>query len=132
MTYADGDKYVGEWWYGKKNGKGTLTQASSAIYVGEFRNDMKNGTGTLTFPDGKVQSGIWFDDKYLYDLAEHQKREELKLTLLRQKEKQKKEAQLAAKKQRIFSKLKPYMDDCQNIGFKVDSKKYRECIVESI
>ena len=38
----------------------------------------------MTFPDGKIQSGIWDDGAYLYDLAEHQKREEQRLTLLRQ------------------------------------------------
>ena len=153
-TFRNGDKYVGEFKNGWKTGKGTHTWASGDKYSGTFdmarletitsylskgvakgvytyadgrkyEGEIKilspHGKGTMTFPDGKVQSGIWSDGKYLYDLAEQQERE-----------KQKREAQLAAKKQRILSKLKPYMDDCQNIGFKVDSKKYRECIVESI
>ena len=142
LNWANGDKYSGTFNMAilenitssthKGVAKGVYTYADGRKYEGEIKVKSPHGKGAMTFPDGTVKSGIWDDGKYLYDLAEHQKREELKLTLLRQKEKQKKEAQLAAKKQRILSKLKPYMDDCQNIGFKVDSKKYRECIMESI
>ena len=140
LTYPNGDKYSGSFDMGWNeqitiyNGfaKGVYNYADGRKYEGEIRHKSPHGKGTMTFPDGKIQSGVWDDGNYLYDLAEQQERE-----------KQKKEAQLAAQiaaqkqriasqKQRILSKLKPYMDDCQNIGFKVDSKKYRECIVESI
>ena len=140
MTYPNGDKYSGSFDMGWNeqitiyNGfaKGVYNYADGRKYEGEIRHKSPHGKGTMTFPDGKIQSGVWDDGNYLYDLAEQQERE-----------KQKKEAQLAAQiaaqkqriasqKQRILSKLKPYMEDCQNIGFKVDTKKYRECIVESI
>jgi len=98
-TFADGRKYVGEWKGAKRNGKGTLTRAngssyvgewkddtihgngtytwaSGSKYVGEFKDNKKNGNGTITYPNGTVKSGIWADDKYLYDLAEHRRREE--------------------------------------------------------
>ena len=120
FTYSDGDKLIVEVKTGQKT-NGTYTYADGRKYQGEIKDRSPHGKGTMTFPDGTVKSGIWDDGKYLYDLAEQQERE-----------KQKREAQLAAKKQRILSKLKPYMEDCQNIGFKVDTKKYRECIVESI
>ena len=154
MTYNNGEMYKGEFKWGKHYGEGILTYpngdkliaevkggqkikrtyifADGRKYEGEYKLKKLHGKGTITFPDGKIQSGMWAGGVYLYDLAEHQKREEQRLILLRQKEKQKREAQLAAQKQRILSKLKPYMDDCQNIGFKVDSKKYKECIVGSI
>jgi hypothetical protein len=47
-TYANGDKYVGEWKDDKKNGKGTYTSANGDKYVGEYMNDKKNGKGTYT------------------------------------------------------------------------------------
>ena len=139
-TWGNGDKYSGAFdmaimeniTSSRGVAEGVYTYADGRKYEGEIQVKSPHGKGTMTFPDGKIQSGIWDDGAYLYDLAEHQKREEQRLTLLRQEEKQKREAQLAAKKQRILSKLKPYMDDCLDIGFKVDSKKYRECIVESI
>ena len=75
-TWADGDKYVGEHKDGKSHGKGTFTWADGEKYVGEFKNGDKHGKGTYTFASGKVKSGIWADDEYLYDLAEHRRREE--------------------------------------------------------
>ena len=119
------DKYVGEYKNGYKNGFGTQTYSNGDKYVGEFKDDKYHGKGNMTFPDGKIQSGIWANDKYLYDLVEHDKREKERLVKLRN-------SKMHAQKQRILSMLKPLMDDCQNIGFKADSKKYRECIVESI
>jgi len=124
-TYANGDKYVGEWKFNRKVGYGTQTYSNGDKYVGEFKDDKYHGKGNMTFPDGKIQSGIWANDKYLYDLVEHDKREKERLVKLRN-------SKMHAQKQRILSMLKPLMDDCQNIGFKADSKKYRECIVESI
>jgi len=92
-TGANGNKYVGEFKDDKRNGKGTYTGANGNKYVGEFKDDKSHGKGTYTWANGTVKSGIWADDEYLYDLAEHQKREKRRLTLLRQKEKQKREAQ---------------------------------------
>ena len=41
-TWADGDKYVGEFKDGKRNGQGTFTSASGK-YVGEFKDGDFNG-----------------------------------------------------------------------------------------
>ena len=62
-TYAEGDKYVGEWKNGKKNGQGTKTSAEGYKYVGEFKDGFCNGQGTMTWADGRVEKGIWKDDK---------------------------------------------------------------------
>ena len=35
-----------------------------------------HGKDTVTYPNGKVESGIYADNEYLYDLAEHRRREE--------------------------------------------------------
>ena len=58
-TYANGDKYVGGYRDGKKNGQGTFTFADGSKYLGEFRDGLPNGQGTFTFADGRVKEGIW-------------------------------------------------------------------------
>ena len=55
---------------------GTETFTNGSKYVGEYKDDKRNGNGTYTWASGKVKSGIWADDEYLYDLAEHRRREE--------------------------------------------------------
>ncbi len=45
MTWADGDKYVGEFKNGKRNGQGTYTFADGDKYVGEFKDDKKHEQG---------------------------------------------------------------------------------------
>jgi len=75
-TYPNGDKYEGEHKDDKRHGKGTSTWANGDRYVGEFKDDKRHGKGTYTWANGTVKSGIWADDEYLYDLAEHRRREE--------------------------------------------------------
>ena len=72
----EGNKYVGEYKDDKRHGKGTSTWANGDRYVGEFKDDKRHGKGTYTWANGTVKSGIWADDEYLYDLAEHRRREE--------------------------------------------------------
>ncbi len=38
FTYADGNKYVGEWKDGKENGKGNATSPDGSKYVGEWKD----------------------------------------------------------------------------------------------
>ena len=45
LTYAGGDKYVGEFKDGRKSGQGTFTWADGDKYVGEFKDNIKNGYG---------------------------------------------------------------------------------------
>ena len=65
-TYASGNKYVGEFKDDKYNGQGIFTWANGDKYVGEFRDDKRNGQGTFTFSNGTVKEGIWKDDKFQY------------------------------------------------------------------
>ena len=61
-TWADGTKYVGKWQDGRRNGQGTLTYANGNKYVGEYREDLKNGVGTLVSPNGTViHGGLWLN-----------------------------------------------------------------------
>ena len=70
FTFANGNKYVGELRDGDFNGQGTFTFASGAKYVGEFRDDNFNGFGVTYDADGTIlNQGIWKDDEFQY--AQH-------------------------------------------------------------
>ena len=61
-----GDKYVGEYRNNKGHGQGTFTFASGDKYVGEFRDGDFHGQGTKTYADGRIKEGIWKDGKFQY------------------------------------------------------------------
>jgi hypothetical protein len=58
-----GEIYVGEWKDDKGNGQGTMTWPDGEKYVGEFRDGKKDGQGTIIWPDGEKYTGEWRDDK---------------------------------------------------------------------
>ena len=63
---VDGDKYVGEFKDGEKNGQGTYNWTDGDKYVGEFKDGASNGQGTYTYADGTVKEGIWKDWEFQY------------------------------------------------------------------
>jgi hypothetical protein len=62
-TFRSGNKYVGEFKFGKFNGQGAITYVSGVNYVGEFKDDKRNGQGTYTFANGSKYVGEWEDGK---------------------------------------------------------------------
>jgi hypothetical protein len=58
---SDGDKYVGNWKDGSKNGYGTETYSldGSEKYVGNWKNGFYSGYGTYTWSDGSKHVGKW-------------------------------------------------------------------------
>ena len=58
-TWANGNKYVGEWKDGLMHGQGTYTWTGGNKYVGEYKNDLHHGQGTFTWADGTVIEGLW-------------------------------------------------------------------------
>ena len=80
-------EYSGGFEYGKRNGQGTLTDKSGSRwegdwkednlvrgsftaatgdrYEGEWKDGKMHGFGKMTFADGKVQEGIWRNDKFV-------------------------------------------------------------------
>ena len=72
FTWPNGDKYVGEWRDDKRTGQGTFTWPSGNKYltgdkyVGEFTDNNFNGQGTYTFANGTVEEGIWKDGTFQY------------------------------------------------------------------
>ena len=47
------------------NGYGTYTWANGNKYVGEFKDGNWHGQGTYTFADGTVDNGIWENNKLI-------------------------------------------------------------------
>ena len=62
-TYASGNKYVGEYKDGKRNGQFIVTYANGNKYVGEFKDDKHNGEGTYTYANGNKYVGEYKDGK---------------------------------------------------------------------
>ena len=46
-------------------GQGTFTWANGDKYVGEYMNGKKNGQGTITYADGTIEKGLWENGKYV-------------------------------------------------------------------
>ena len=70
-TWVDGSKFIGEYIDGESNGQGVLiwgdtTEWAGDKYVGEFVDGERTGQGTYTFADGDKQEGIWKDDVFQY------------------------------------------------------------------
>lgn len=63
FAWANGDKYVGEWVDGKKDGQGTETFADGAKYVGEYRDNKRHGQGTFTLSNGDKYVGGYRNGK---------------------------------------------------------------------
>jgi hypothetical protein len=63
-TWADGQKYVGEWKNGAINGQGTLTWADGSKYVGEWKDFKRHGQGTYTSTKGIRSEGPWVEDEF--------------------------------------------------------------------
>ena len=49
-TFANGDKYVGEFKDKKKHGQGTFTSADGSKYVGVFGNGKRHGRAPIPLP----------------------------------------------------------------------------------
>ena len=54
FTFANREKYVGEFKNGKRNGRGNLTFYGGGKYIGEFKDDEFYGQGTLYNHHGNV------------------------------------------------------------------------------
>ena len=63
--FLNGDKYIGEYDEGRKDGFGIFTWSNGRKYVGSWKNGKKHGQGKDLFSDGKTfYEGGWKDGKY--------------------------------------------------------------------
>ena len=56
------------------NGYGTYTFANGDKYIGEYKDGEIHGQGTLTYADGRVEKGIWENGQWV-KLKEEMKKE---------------------------------------------------------
>ena len=57
---------------------GTYTFANGNKYVGEFRDGKYNGQGTFTHFDGRIDKGIWENNELVYSGTKEEYEKELK------------------------------------------------------
>ena len=63
-TYANGDKYEGDFVDDKKHGKGVYVYANGDKYEGDWLDGKKHGKGVITFADGNKYEGDFVDGKF--------------------------------------------------------------------
>ena len=63
LTYADGDKYVGSWYAGKKSGEGELIYSNGDVFRGNWLDDKAHGEGILEYANGDLYQGMWENDQ---------------------------------------------------------------------
>jgi hypothetical protein len=57
MLYANGDKFIGYYMVGIKDGQGEYTLPNGDRYKGDFLNDNINGKGEFYYANGDVYVG---------------------------------------------------------------------------
>ena len=62
LSLVNGDKYVGLWRHGTREGLGVLT-TNGAKYVGEFKGGKYEGVGAMSYADGGRYVGQWTDGR---------------------------------------------------------------------
>ena len=112
FTWADGEKYVGEWKDDKRHGQGTYifgpnSEWAGDKYVGMFNDSKRNGQGTYTHTDGTVEEGVWKDGESQYA--------------------QKLPANSSSSGN---SKLDKHKEFCKEIGFNPGTEKFGDCVMK--
>jgi len=64
LNLLDGQKYVGEFVNGKYNGQGTFTSLNGVIYIGQFKEGKAEGQGTKTCISGTFVGEMKEDTTY--------------------------------------------------------------------
>ena len=123
-TWADGDKYVGEYKDDKRTGQGTYTYASGDKYVGEYKDDKNHGQGTYTFADGSKWIGAWENDNLNgYAITYYANGS------INQEGIFKDDKFLYAQKK---SKIDKHKDFCEEIGFTPKTADFGNCVLEMV
>ncbi len=62
-TWANGDRYSGNWVLGKMSGRGIKTMINGEEYDGEWADSKTHGFGLKRFPDGDRHAGQYRNDQ---------------------------------------------------------------------
>lgn len=63
MVWPDSKVYIGEFFAGKRFGKGALKWPNNRIYIGNWLNSKQHGIGTFVNSDGDMKKGAWINGK---------------------------------------------------------------------
>lgn len=63
-VYSSGAIYTGEWAHGTRNGFGRFISSEGVEYEGSWLDGMRHGSGHEEYPDGKCNSGSFFNDSF--------------------------------------------------------------------
>ena len=59
MTYANGDRYIGETYKNKRHGYGIYYYSNGDFWWGEYNDDARSGIGCLFRTNHSLRFGIW-------------------------------------------------------------------------
>ena len=62
-TWANGDKYIGEWKDNKQHGQGTTEWSNGTKYIGGWKDNKQHGRGTTEWPSGDKHVGEYKNGK---------------------------------------------------------------------
>lgn len=68
-TFANGDKYEGEWAAGQPHGQGSMVYADGDRYSGLWVRGKRHGQGSAVFSDGTKFRGAWEEDCWVQSSA---------------------------------------------------------------
>lgn len=63
MTYANGNKYIGNWEDDKRNGEGAFYLSDGRIIRGTFKDNKLHGFAEKIVPSGVIEFGEWINGK---------------------------------------------------------------------
>ena len=129
-NWSNGDKYVGNYKGGKKNGQGTYIYADGEKYFGEYKDDLRHGQGTNTWADGRKEVGQYKDGKLNgYAIQYNADGSIFKEGIFKDGI-----FQYAQKKPSANSnsKLNKYKEFCEEIGFKLGTEKFADCVLKAM
>ena len=130
IEFSSGDKYVGEFKNNRKHGQGTYTYSNGSKYVGEYKEGVRSGQGTYTFSDGSKDVGEWqngalngYAIQYNAD-GTIQREGIFKDDVFQYAQKK------SSNSSNLNSKLNKYKEFCKEIGFKLGTEKFADCVLK--
>ena len=133
FNFPSGNKYVGEFKNGLKNGQGTVTWVSGAKYVGRFKNDKQHGQGIYMWANGDKYVGEFKKDEFHGKGTVTQANGTIITGIFKRGELVKKISTDTSAKDKSDKKMElaSMIDDakktCKELGFKEGTEKFTDC-----
>ena len=136
-THANGNKYIGEWKEDLKNGQGTYyyladDKYKGDLFIGEHRDGKRNGQGTYTFSDGSKGEGEWKDGKPNGYFIEYNADRTIRREGIFKDGKFLYAQKKSSTNSNSNSKLNKYKEFCEEIGLKLGTEKFANCVLEAM